>query len=122
MKKWILGMVLLVVFSANTAFGQSSFKSPEDVKHDIGKYYNERLRKLNASIYLLEIMNSEKDSNFMYVYFMDKDPYIKKDLNGNIDSGETRVMIAVYTYSHLKFAWRLFKIRQAKEGLVFEVD
>jgi hypothetical protein len=45
-----------------------------------------------------------------------------KNHDGNIDSSETKVMIAVYTYSHLKYSWRLFEIRRLKDRMIFEVD
>lgn len=125
MKRYLGISILLLFFCGTSVFAQTTnFITPEQAIEEIKKYYKEREDQLHVTIHLLDIINSQENSNIMFVFFLkDQDPDVVKDLDGNITSGKkVPVLVAVYTYSHLKYTWRLFEIKPADSGLVFEVD
>jgi hypothetical protein len=125
MKKYLGISILLILICGSSVFAQqTNFITPEQAVEEIKKYYKEREDQLHVTINLLDIINSQENSNIMFVFFLkDQDPDVVKDLDGNItNSKKVPVLLAVYTYSHLKHTWRLFEIKPADSGLVFEVD
>lgn len=125
MKKALLFIALATLtFNAKPGFTQGfDFLSQQEILEDIETYYKEIYGKMIISVHLLEVFNSEENSNFMYVYFLESKMLLtRKDFYSNIKSGNAPVMMAIYTYSYLKGVWRLKTIRRAEPGLIFKVD
>lgn len=122
MKKSFFIALMVMIIGITSAFA-ADFISQTQIKADIENYYKERTNIFSTSLYLLDIISSEEDSNWMYVYFLEgQDPSIAKDMDDNINSSSTRVMVAIYTFGYLKSNWRLWRIEQASGGLMFKID
>jgi hypothetical protein len=126
MKKYLGISILLLLICGTSVFAQqTNFITPEQAIEDIKNFYRKRQNLIHVSIYLLEIIKSQDDSDIMLVYFLkDIDPDTVKNIDGIIDNRniDIPIKVAVYNYSHLKNTWRLFEIKSADSGLVLEVD
>ncbi len=117
MKKYFAGTLLLILIAAVPCFAQLEvFLNNDQIVQEIEK-------KLNTTVYLIEIAQSDDDINVMFVYFLKNvDPAEVKDINSNIDSSKVPVMVATYNFNYDKFAWGLKEIKPFQGKSVFKVN
>ncbi len=119
----ITGIMLFILSLTIISAHSNDLPLASQIKEEIEIYYAEVRGKMSHQISLIDIVSSEDNSNIFYVYFLDDKSILSaKDFNNNINSTNTRVMVAVYTFSYLTETWRLKTVRRAEDGLIFKVS
>ncbi len=118
-----LGILLLWIPAGNAVAQGEDFYSPEEASEKIENYMRRVLSRTVVRIHLLEIVESDKDDDLIFVYFMaDERPRSYADMNGNIRCKSAPVLMAKFHFSFLRFEWRIKKIKRCKGNTVFSLE